>query len=229
MKRILPFLTVFAVLICICGCKDNKSKTNSNDTVMSAVQTSENRAESGSAEQKTEIVSNQSETALPESEPSEKTTSASSGKNESAVSSPEESDVEPEFVPQKPEIYLMSSLNSDGKIRLSVRIKNNTGIAGMLIGIKYDESKVTPVSISKSKISVTSNLQQKNAVLHGTVTALYASEKGFDNDCEMFSILFEPVGKGNAEFSVTSDADSFVDLKNNYIAVDTAGSLTVEL
>lgn len=232
MKRAIAVLTAVLILALLGGCGKNiKNDIAENPSDWASASVSDTSGTS----------SDKDDTSLPSVSASEQSVSGSgsgtgidplpSSPNDTGVSDtskPTESEDSPTEDYTKPQVYLMTD-KSDGNIRVSVRIRRNSGIAGMLIGVNYDESLVTPVSIQKSKIKVTSNLQQKDAVLHGTVTAVYANENGFDNDCEMFYILFKPIGTGNAEFSISADANSFVDQNGNYVKVDVLEPVKVKL
>ena len=92
-------------------------------------------------------------------------------------------------------------------------VKNNPGVAAYSVKVDYDKEKVTPKTITAGITKpVVSNLQQPNATLHGSVTAVYANLNGTKENGEMFNITFniKDGASGNTEFKIVASEGDFV-------------------
>jgi hypothetical protein len=217
MKNLFKSLAVLLVIIALAGCTAtfniNTDTANSNEgTPSSNDSTSDNTS--------SEVSSSDLESFWNNVEIEIETNSNASGTSSETESTPESGsesgnenspEIEP-LDPTAPTVYL-DATRSGNTITVKLMVKNNPGVAAYTVKVDYDKEKVTPKTITAGVTTpVVSNLQQPNAVLHGSVTAVYANTAGTKENGEMFNITFDIVdgATGNAEFKIVADEQDFV-------------------
>ena len=107
---------------------------------------------------------------------------------------------------------LNSEYISDDEIKVSVSAKDNPGIAAFKLKLKYDNTALTPVSLTKGTAvtgSITTNINSLNENSN-YVTALWSDVVNNNNDGVLYSVVFKVKDNSNAntKLSVTcSDKD----------------------
>ena len=80
-----------------------------------------------------------------------------------------------------------------GYADVTVSVADNPGIASFVIGLKFDSSLLTPVSITPNSAlisGITSNLNSGSTITD-TVTAVYSDANGFNDDGVLYTIRFK--------------------------------------
>ena len=215
MKNLFKSLAVLLVIIALAGCTATvniNTDTNSEENTSSSDSVSSDTS-SGLSSSDLESFWNNVEIEIETNSNASGTSSETESTPESGSESGNENNPEIEPLdPTAPTVYL-DATRSGNTITVKLMVKNNPGVAAYTVKVDYDKEKVTPKTITAGVTTpVVSNLQQPNAVLHGSVTAVYANTAGTKENGEMFNITFDIVdgATGNAEFKIVADEQDFV-------------------
>lgn len=207
----LSALLLCAVLLAGCGKSLDSSTTSDTDAPLNTSSVSSDTSDPDTSTDSTNSSTDNTSSNITgnESNSGDETDEEGDG-SESDVNQPDGS--EETIDPNAPTVYLTAE-RSGSTVTVHLNVKNNPGVAAYTIKINYDKQKVTPKTITGVLTSpIVSNLQQPNATLSGSVTAVYANTKGTSDDGEMFGITFDINDKaeGIAKFEIIADENDFV-------------------